>query len=297
VTTVAVVGTGRMGTAMARSLARGDVDLVLYNRTPEKCAVLADQLGARVVDTPAAAADASDIAITMLADEPAVQAVWNGPDGLLAGASAGKVLVDTSTVPPSVIRSFEAVARERGAGILDAPVSGSVPLAETGKLTIMVGGSAADLERAQPAFELLATRVVHIGPLGSGASLKLAVNVLIFGLNQALAEALVLAERAGIDRETAYDFFVTSAAGAPFVGYKRDHFVSPDTTPVGFSLGLTRKDLGLILGLADTVHAPMPQTRGNLDLVEETIAALGPDRDTALVAEQLRAMAEEGVPS
>jgi 3-hydroxyisobutyrate dehydrogenase/2-hydroxy-3-oxopropionate reductase len=176
-------------------------------------------------------------------------------------------------------------------------VSGSVPLAETGKLTIMVGGEAADLERARPALDKLATRVVHIGPLGSGASLKLAVNVLIFGLNQAVAEALVLAERAGIDRSTAYDFFVTSAAGAPFVGYKRDHFVSPDTTPVGFSLGLTRKDLGLILGLADAVHAPMPQTRGNLDLVEATIATLGPDRDTALVAEQLRALAKEGVAS
>ena len=296
-TTVAVVGTGRMGTAMARSLARGDLDLVLYNRTPERCAVLADQLGARVVDTPAAAAEASDIAITMLADGPACEEVWTGPDGLLEGASPEKVLVDMSTVPPSVIRSFESAARERGAGILDAPVSGSVPLAETGKLTIMVGGSAEDLERARPAFEQLATRVVHIGPLGSGASLKLAVNVLIFGLNQALAEALVLAERAGIDRATAYDFFVTSAAGAPYVGYKRDAFVDPDNTPVGFTLGLTQKDLRLILGLADTVIAPMPQTRGNLDLVEDAIAALGPDRDASTIAERLRARAGEGVAS
>jgi 3-hydroxyisobutyrate dehydrogenase-like beta-hydroxyacid dehydrogenase len=131
--------------------------------------------------------------------------------------------------------------------------------------------------------------------LGSGASLKLAVNVLIFGLNQALAEALVLAERAGVDRATAYDFFVTSAAGAPYVGYKRDSFVDPDHTPVGFTLGLTRKDLGLILDLADVVDAPMPQTRGNLDLVLSTISALGADRDASTVAEQLRAMAGEGV--
>jgi 3-hydroxyisobutyrate dehydrogenase-like beta-hydroxyacid dehydrogenase len=295
VTTVAVVGTGRMGTAMARSLARGNLDLLLYNRTPEKCAVLADQLGARVVDTPAAAAAASDIAITMLADGPAVQEVWAGADGLLEGASAGSVLVDMSTVPPDVIRGFESAAHDQGAGILDAPVSGSVPLAETGKLTIMVGGSAEDLERARPAFEQLATKVVHIGPLGSGASLKLAVNVLIFGLNQALAEALVLAERAGVDRATAYDFFVTSAAGAPYVGYKRDAFVDPDHTPVGFTLGLTQKDLRLILDLADAVDAPMPQTRGNLDLVQFTIAALGAERDASTVAEQLRVMAGEGV--
>jgi 3-hydroxyisobutyrate dehydrogenase-like beta-hydroxyacid dehydrogenase len=155
VTTVAVVGTGRMGTAMARSLARNGTDLVLFNRTPEKCAVLADQLHARVVDTPAAAAAASDIAITMLADGPAVEEVWAGPDGLLEGASAGSVLVDMSTVPPSVIRGFESVARDRGAGILDAPVSGSVPLAETGKLTIMVGGSAEDLEREDEPLGLL----------------------------------------------------------------------------------------------------------------------------------------------
>ena len=294
-TTVAVLGTGRMGTAMARSLARGGSDLILYNRTPEKCTVLADQLNCRQVDTPAAAAAASDIAITMLADGPAVEEVWAGPNGLLEGASAGSVLVDMSTVPPSVIRGFESAARDRGAGILDAPVSGSVPLAETGKLTIMVGGTAEDLERAQPAFEQLATRVVHIGPLGSGASLKLAVNVLIFGLNQALAEALVLAERAGVDRATAYDFFTTSAAGAPFVQYKRDSFVDPNNTPVGFSLGLTRKDLGLILDLADAVDAPMPQTRGNLSLVESTIASLGAERDTSTVAEQLRSMAGEGV--
>ena len=294
-TTVAVLGTGRMGSAMARSLARGGSDLILFNRTREKCDVLADQLKCQVADTPAAAAAAADVVITMLADGPAVEEVWTGPDGLLENASPGSVLVDMSTVPPSVIREFEYAARARGAGILDAPVSGSVPLAENGKLTIMVGGEAADLERAQPVFEQLATRVVHIGPLGSGASLKLAVNVLIFGLNQALAEALVLAERAGVDRAVAYDFFVTSAAGAPFVGYKRDAFVDPDNTPVGFSLGLTRKDLHLILELADTVHAPMPQARGNLDLVDWTIANLGPDRDTSTVAEQLRVMSGEGV--
>ena len=123
-----------------------------------------------MVDTPAAAAAASDIAITMLANGPAVEEAWAGPDGLLAGASAGSVLVDMSTVPPIGHPWFESAARDRGAGILDAPVSGSVPLAETGKLTIMAGGSAEDLERARPALEQLATRIQHIGPLGSGAA-------------------------------------------------------------------------------------------------------------------------------
>jgi 3-hydroxyisobutyrate dehydrogenase-like beta-hydroxyacid dehydrogenase len=295
VTTVAVVGTGRMGTAMSRSLARGGSDLVLYNRTPERCAVLADQLGARVVDTPAAAAAAAEVAITMLADQHAVEAVWNGPDGLLAGASAGTVLVDMSTVPPDVITSFADAATKRGAGILDAPVSGSVPLAETGKLTIMVGGEASTLERARQVFEQLATRVVHIGPLGSGAAMKLSVNTLIFALNQALGEALVLAERAGIDRAAAYDFFTTSAAGAPYVGYKRDAFVSPESAPTAFSLSLAEKDLRLILELAERIGAPMPQARENLDLVRAAISSLGGEPDASAVAVQLRAMRPEGV--
>ena len=293
--TVAVVGIGRMGSAMARSLARGGSDLVLYNRTPERCAELADELGARVVASPAEASAAADVAITMLADQSAVESVWNGPDGLLAGAKAGSVLVDMSTVPPGVIGSFEIAALERGAGILDAPVSGSVPLAETGKLTIMVGGDAATLERAQPVFEQLATRVVHIGPLGSGAAMKLSVNTLIFALNQGIGEALVLAEMAGIDRAIAYDVFKTSAAGAPYVDYKRDAFVAPDTTAVAFSLALAEKDLRLILELADRLGAPMPQARANLDLVRAATARLGPDRDASTVAEELRARAGEGV--
>jgi 3-hydroxyisobutyrate dehydrogenase/2-hydroxy-3-oxopropionate reductase len=295
VTTVAVVGTGRMGSAMARSLARGGSDLVLYNRTPERGAALADELGARVVGTPAEASAVADVAITMLADQPAVESVWNGPDGLLTGAKAGSVLVDMSTVPPDVIGSFEAAALERGAGILDAPVSGSVPLAETGKLTIMVGGDVATLERAQPVFEQLATRVVHIGPLGSGAAMKLSVNTLIFALNQGIGEALVLAEMAGIDRATAYDFFTTSAAGAPYVDYKRDAFVAPGSTAVAFSLALAEKDLRLILELADRLGAPMPQAHADLDLVRAAVARLGPDRDASAVADELRAMAGEGV--
>lgn len=290
-TTVAVVGTGRMGTAMARSLARGGSDLVLYNRTPERCAVLADQLGAQVVDTPAAAAAAAEVTVSMLADEPAVRTVWSGPGGMLEGAAAGSVLVDMSTVPPDVIRSFADGARERGVGILDAPVSGSVTLAETGKLTIMVGGEAEALARAQPVLEQLATRVVHIGPLGSGAAMKLSVNTLIFALNQGLGEALVLAERSGIDRGIAYDFFTTSAAGAPYVGYKRESFVDPENAPVGFSLDLAEKDLRLILELAERTGVPMPQARANLDLVRDAIAGLGGDRDASAIADALRAKA------
>jgi 3-hydroxyisobutyrate dehydrogenase/2-hydroxy-3-oxopropionate reductase len=120
--------------------------------------------------------------------------------------------------------------------------------------------------------------------------MKLSVNTLIFGLNQGLGEALVLAERAGIDRATAYDFFTTSAAGAPYVGYKRDAFVDPDSAGVGFSLALAEKDLRLILDLADRVGAPMPQAQANLQLVRAAASRLGDDRDASTVAVELRAM-------
>jgi 3-hydroxyisobutyrate dehydrogenase-like beta-hydroxyacid dehydrogenase len=229
----------------------------------------------------------------MLADQPAVEAVWAGSDGILAGARAGSVLVDMSTVPPDTVRGFAGRAAASGAGILDAPVSGSVPLAETGKLTIMVGGEAADLERARPVFDRLATQVFHVGPLGSAAALKLAVNTLIFGLNQAIGEALVLAERAGIDRATAYEVFAAGAAGAPYVGYKRAAFLDPETTPVAFALELADKDLRLILELADDLDVQMPQARVNRELVRAAAAQLGPSADASSVATYLRSKAEE----
>ena len=290
---VAVVGTGRMGSAMARSLARGGTELVLHNRTPDRARSLAAELGAAVAATPAEAAAAADVGITMLANQDAVEETWGGPDGLLAGARRGAVLVDMSTVHPTVIQRFAERAVAAGVGILDAPVSGSVPLAETGKLTVMVGGSEGDVERARPVLEQLATSVHHVGPLGSGAALKLAVNTLIFGLNQAVSEALVLAERAGIPRATAYDVFAAGAAGAPYVGYKRAAFLDPEGTPVAFALDLAEKDLRLILELADHLGAPMPQTRVNRDLILAASAHFGPSRDASLVASYLRTMAPE----
>ncbi len=260
---VAVVGTGRMGSAMARAIARGGADLTLYNRTPDRARALADELGASVAGSATEAAAEADVAITMLADGDAVRATWEGPDGLVAGAHDGGVLVDMSTVPPDTLAPFEAAVRERGSGILDAPVSGSTVLAESGQLTIMAGGTSDDLERARPALDLVSRGITHVGPLGSGAALKLAVNALIFAINNSLGEALVLAERAGIDRDVAYDVFVGSAAGAPFVGYKRDAFVTPDSIPVAFSIDLALKDLRLIIDLADRLGVSVSQARMN----------------------------------
>jgi len=292
-TSVAVVGTGRMGSAMARAMARGGASLILHNRSPEPARALAAELGARLADSPAEAASAAEVAITMLADGDAVRALWDGPAGLIAGAHEGGVLVDMSTVPPDTLAPFETSVRERGSGILDAPVSGSTTLAQSGQLTIMAGGTAQDLERARPSLDLVARQVTHVGPLGSGAALKLAVNALIFAINNSVSEALVLAERAGIDRGLAYEVFASSAAGAPFVGYKRDAFVEPEGTPVAFSMDLAAKDLRLLMDFAEQLGVPMPQARVNQSIIDEASARLGGDRDASAVAVHLRELTKE----
>jgi 3-hydroxyisobutyrate dehydrogenase/2-hydroxy-3-oxopropionate reductase len=192
------------------------------------------------------------------------------------------------TVTPDTIRALEGDVRSTGAGILDSPVSGSVTTAQSGQLTLMVGGTAADLETARPALEPLAKTIVHVGPLGAGAAMKLAVNTVIFGLNEALAEGLVLAEAAGVDRSMAYDVIAASAVGAPYVGYKRAAFVEPETTPVAFSLDLAAKDLGLIHELAERVGLELPQAETNLDAIRTTAGTIGGDADFSAVATQLR---------
>jgi 3-hydroxyisobutyrate dehydrogenase/2-hydroxy-3-oxopropionate reductase len=294
-TTVGVAGIGRMGGAMSRAIARAGLDLVLYNRTRERAEALADELGARVAATPAELAAGADVVISMVADDAAVRDLYQKPAGMLEGLSARSVAVDMSTVLPDTIRSLADDVRATGAGILDAPVSGSVLVALAGELTIMVGGEAGDLDRARPVLEAMASRIFHMGPLGAGATIKLAVNAIIFGLGGALAEALVLAEKAGVDRTAAYDVFAASAIGAPFVQYKRAAFLAPEDTPTAFSIDLARKDLGLIFVLAERVGADMPQARANDDLLAAAAADVGGDRDFSAVATHLRALGVAGV--
>lgn len=292
---VAILGTGRMGSAMARALAAAGHDLTLYNRSPQRAQQLAAALGAMAGTSPTAAAAVSgvDVAISMVSDGPAVEALFGGSQGVIAGLGPTTVVLEMSTVPPSVSHALEARVRATGAGLVDAPVSGSVALAESGQLTIMAGGDEADLERARPVLDALAKRVFHLGTLGSGAVMKLAVNNIIFGLNQVLAESLVLAERAGVERATAYEVFASSAIAAPFVLYKRAAFVEPDTTPVAFALELAAKDLGLIRDLADQVGASVPQAELNAQQIA-LAATWRPQGDLAAVAGRLRASAADG---
>jgi 3-hydroxyisobutyrate dehydrogenase-like beta-hydroxyacid dehydrogenase len=286
--TAAILGTGRMGSAMAERLAAQGVDVVVYNRTRERCEPLAIRIGCAVASTPAEAAARADVVISMVADDAAVRKLHDGPDGVPAGIRPGSVVVDMSTVLPDTIRAIAPAVQARGAGILDAPVSGSVMSTLAGELTIMVGGSDDDLGRARPVLEHLAKRIFHMGQLGTGAAMKLSVNTVIYGLNGAVSEALVLAERSGIERPAAYDVLANSAVGAPYLQYKRAAFVEPETTPVAFALELAEKDLRLIDELAGDTGTAMPQAAANLEAIRAAERTVGAGADFARLASHLR---------
>jgi 3-hydroxyisobutyrate dehydrogenase-like beta-hydroxyacid dehydrogenase len=274
-----------MGGAMVGTLRRAGFDVVAWNRDRGKCHAVAHTSGAEVAEGAAEAASAADVAITSLADDAAVEAVYANA---VEGFHAGQVVLEMSTIAPETVRKVARSVQGRGATMLDAPVSGSVPVVERGELLIMVGGDPDALERARPVLEALSSTIIHVGELGTGATMKLAVNALVHGLAVALSESLVLAERAGVERTTAYDVFASGAAAAPFVLYKRAAFERPDETPVAFSLELVAKDLDLILALAQRVGAPMPQADTNRDEVRSALAAGMGKRDMSDLAGYLR---------
>lgn len=286
--TVAVVGTGRMGAAMAARLAGAGHQLVLFNRTGSRARELAGQIGGEVAGTAAAAAGEAELVLVSLADDPAVEATYHGPDGLVAGLAPGTVVLESSTVAPATVRALGPVVGERGAVLLDTPVSGSVPVVARGELTVLAGGDPAALDRARPALASFAQRVFHLGPLGAGATVKLAVNSIVYAINQAVSEALVLAEQAGVDRAAAYQVFAGSVAGAPYLDYKRDAFLDPAAAPVAFTLALVAKDLELIGELAGELGARMDLASAGRTLVAEAVAAGYGDRDLSALADLLR---------
>ena len=253
--TVAVVGMGRMGGAMAATLRRAGFPVHVWNRTAAASQEVGALTGAVVAETATDAVTGADVVISSLADDAAVLEAYTSPEGVVAGLHEGQIVLEMSTIAPGTVRRVAAMVEERGATLLDAPVSGSVPAVEKGELTIMVGGDGAAMECARPVLDALATKVFHVGELGAGATVKLAVNSLVHAIDVGLSEALVLAEKAGVDRSAAYDVFAAGAAAAPFVLYKRAAFEHPDETPPAFLLELMAKDLDLILDLAQEVGA------------------------------------------
>jgi 3-hydroxyisobutyrate dehydrogenase/2-hydroxy-3-oxopropionate reductase len=287
-TRVAVVGLGRMGAAIARRLVESGATVVVANRTSAKAEALASELGIAWVPSGAAAAAGAGVVISCVADDSAVLESYSGETGIAAGLEPESVVLEMSTIDPATVAAIRPQVERAGAELVDAPVSGSVSLVLEGKLTVMAGGRERAVERARPVLDALAATVFHLGASGTGATMKLAVNSMVHAINVALSEALVLAERSGVDRSLAYDVFSAGVAGSPFVAYKRNAFLDPDTTPVAFSLDLVAKDLDLILGLADRVGAEMLQGAASRGLVGAAIDAGLGARDMSVVAEYLR---------
>lgn len=285
---VAVIGLGRMGSAMARRFHDAGYGLVLWNRDRSKAEAVSADTGSEIADTAAEAAGEADVIVSSLADDDALRAVYLGDDGVVGGIGPGSIAVDTSTVDPDTVIEVGAVVDSAGARFLDCPVSGSVSTVEAGALTIMAGGDPETVEQVEPLLAAISKRVINVGERGAGAACKLAVNSLLHGLNVALSEALVLAERAGVDRKTAYEVFASGAAGAPFLDYKREAYENPEDTVVAFSLDLVAKDLELITTLGSKVGVPLEQANTSLEVVRGAIGAGMGDDDLSAIAVYLR---------
>jgi 3-hydroxyisobutyrate dehydrogenase len=244
---VAVLGLGRMGTAMAVRLSAEGHEVRGWNRSAAK----GEALGAAVTiaSTPAAAVDGCDVVIAMLANGQVTQDILLAKETLDALAP-DVVVVDMGTSGVATARALDDALTARGVRFVDAPVSGSVPTVAAGQLLVMASGSAPGVDAARPVFLSMAKEVSFLGRAGNGQSMKLAVNLVVHALNSAVSEALALAVRSGIDAGEAYRVFEESVVGAPFVRYKRAAFLEP-STPVAMSLSLVLKDLTLIQDRAD----------------------------------------------
>lgn len=287
-----LIGLGNMGRAIARRLAASGLLEAVYNRTASKARDLAAEIGVEASPSLEDLADRCSVVITTVADAGALAAVFDRAEGLPAHLRPRTLCLEMSTVGAAAVVELGRALESVECSLVDAPVSGSTELAEAGDLTILAGGDPVDVERAGPIFAAIGRRTFHLGPLGTGATMKLAVNNVIYGLNQSLSESLVLAERAGISREQAYEVFASSAVAAPFVAYRRALFEDPDSPPM-MSLELALKDLALIRELAAEVGAQLPQAEINQLVMEGArVRGFGP-LDVSATAEHLRTASDD----
>ena len=276
---VGLVGLGRMGTALVPHLVRGSASVVAWNRSAARCTEAA-AAGARVVPSLAALVDASDVVLSILFDDDAVEQVYLGNDGLLAQECAGRLFVEMSTIRPDTIHRVGKAARDRGASLVDAPVSGSVGPAREGKLLVLAGGSAADVERIRPVLSLFSRRIVHMGPAGSGTAMKLALQLPIYVYWQALAEALSIGVRSGLDMGEMLALIADSPAALAMLGSKIPVILQEDDA-VAFALSAARKDLTAIAATAQALGVPVPAASAALDSYETAAGAGWGERDVA----------------
>jgi 3-hydroxyisobutyrate dehydrogenase len=272
---------------MAASLLKAGFPLAVWNRSRAKAEAFAAQ-GARAAESPADAARGAEVVLSMLADDAASRAVWLGPDGALAAAEKGAVLVESSTVTPAWIAELAAAAGARGLGFLDAPVTGSRAQSAAGQLSFLVGGPREALETVRPVLEAMSKEILPLGPVGSGAKLKLINNFLCGVQIASLAEGMVWLERSGLDREQALEFLKRGAGGSPVLAGLSARMASRDYA-VNFLLKLMAKDLRYA-GEAAAENGVELTTAANARRLFEQAAALGyGEQDMSAVVEPLRA--------
>ena len=252
------VGLGVMGSQMVNRLIDKGHLVTGYNRTRSKAEWLIKK-GMHWADSPRAVAQAADVVFTMVTNAIALTTITEGPDGLLAGFSAGKILADMSTVSPAVSRALAAKIREKGADMVDSPVSGSVITLQEGKLSVMVGGRRETFERVKPLLLDIGPKVTHVGDNGLALSVKIATNLSLAVQMLAFCEGVLLAEKSGIAREVAVDVLTHSAVASPMIQY-RGPFVLRQPEEAWFDVNMMQKDMLLAMELGRQLNVPLPTT-------------------------------------
>ncbi len=278
---VGFIGTGIMGGPMAQNLMEAGHELVLYNRTIEKAEEIAGD-GATVAGSPREVAESCDLIVLMLPDSPQVEEVVEGEDGVLEGIREGSLVVDMSTISPVVTRELAEKLEERGATMLDAPVSGGEPGAQQGTLAIMVGGGEEDFERARPLLEVMGDTITHVGPTGAGQTAKAANQIVVAVTLEGISEALVLASKAGVAPEKILEAISGGLAGSNVMEAKKENFLEHDFEP-GFRVDLHHKDLGIALATGREYGVSLPVT-AIVDQMLESLKTKGRgDRDHSAI--------------
>jgi 3-hydroxyisobutyrate dehydrogenase len=289
-TKIALLGLGLMGSGMAGRLLDAGYPLTIWNRTPGKTQALADR-GAKVAQSPRQAVAGATVVISMLADVPVCRDVWLGRGEAILGTAPGTVLVESSTITVEWIEELDRAAREHGCELVDAPVTGSKPQAAAGQLLFLAGGSSAALDSITPILKAMGRDVVHVGPVGSGARLKLINNFLSGSQVAALAEALSLIERSGLDAQKALGVLTEGAPGSPLVKLLSGRMVARQYEP-NFVLRLMAKDLRYAVSEADHQGLDLDMGRAALRVFEHAISAGQGEDDMSAVVEQFRLQAQ-----
>ncbi len=255
---VGFIGLGVMGSQMVNRLLSKGHTVTGYNRTRTKAQWLVEQ-GMQWADSPRAVATASDYTFAMVTNSAAIHAITEGPDGLLAGLSTGKIFIDMSTVSPTVSRALAAKVRSVGADMVDSPVSGSVITLQEGKLSVMVGGKKETFDKIKALLLDIGPKVSYVGDNGLALSMKIAINLSLAVQMLAFSEGVLLAEKSGIAREVAVDVLVNSAVASPMIKY-RGPFVLQQPEEAWFDVNMMQKDMVLAMDLGRQLDVPLPTT-------------------------------------